>query len=119
MKAPEHFDDKTTRHFNFVVEQLKRIEKLDNSYQPIIEGLAFNLREVETCQKILLNEGFVMDGLHGKKEHPAVAIVKKAQSKVIESYKILGLDASQRFKEEQAKPEDLSNDPLLKVLGRV
>ena len=61
--------------------------------------------------KILLNEGFVMDGLHGKKEHPAVA-VKKAQSKVIESYKILGLDASQRFKEEQAKPEDLSNDPL-------
>ena len=28
MKAPEHFDDKTTRHFNFVVEQLKRIEKI-------------------------------------------------------------------------------------------
>ena len=48
--------------------------------------------------KILLNEGFVMDGLHGKKEHPAVAIVKKHNLKVIESYKILGLDASQRFK---------------------
>ncbi|MGG0790408.1 P27 family phage terminase small subunit [Peribacillus simplex] len=108
MKAPEHFDETTTRHFNFVVEQLRRIEKLDDAYQPIIEGLAFNLTEIESCQKSLLKEGFVLDGLHGKKEHPAVGVAKKAQAKVLESYKVLGLDASQRFKEEQAKPEDLS-----------
>lgn len=43
----------------------------------------------------------------------------KAQAKIIESFKLLGLDAAQKFKEEQAKPEDLSNDPLLKILGRV
>ena len=116
MKPPEHFDETSTRHFTFIVEQLKRIDKLDEAYQPIIEGLAFNLTEVEVSQRILLKEGFVMDGLHGKKEHPAVAIAKKAQSKVLESFKVLGLDASHRFKEAQAKPEDLSQDPLLMVL---
>lgn len=116
MIAPEHFNETAIKHFNFVVDQLERIGKLDEAYQPIIEGLAWNLTEVEECQKTLLKEGLIMDGLHGKKEHPAVSISKKAQSKVLESYKVLGLDASQRFKEEQAKPEDLSNDPLIQLL---
>ncbi|SIR68591.1 phage terminase, small subunit, putative, P27 family [Peribacillus simplex] len=116
MKAPAHFDETSTKHFNFIVEQLQRIEKLDEAYLPIIDALAFNLTEVESCQKVLMKEGFIMDGLHGKKEHPAVSISKKAQSKVLESYKVLGLDASQRFKEDQAKPEDLNKDPLIQLL---
>lgn len=119
MKAPEYFSETAKKHFNFVVEQLERIGKLDDAYRPIIEGLGWNLTEVEECQKTLLKEGFIMDGLHGKKEHPAVAVSKKAQAKILESYKVLGLDASQRFKEEQSKPVDLSNDPLLKILGKI
>ncbi|MFB6804778.1 hypothetical protein ACFCVU_27175 [Peribacillus butanolivorans] len=40
----------------------------------------------------------------------------KSQGKILESFKLLGLDASSRFKEEQAKAEDLNNDPLIQLL---
>ncbi|MED1104973.1 phage terminase small subunit P27 family [Bacillus paramycoides] len=119
MKAPSHFNETAARYFDFVVEELQKIEKLTPTDHPIIGRLAFNLSTVEECEKQLIRDGFVIEGLHGKKEHPAVAISMKAQSKVLEAFKLLGLDASQRFKEEQAKPEDLSNDPLLKILGRI
>lgn len=117
MKAPSHFNETAARYFDL----LKNFRRLKSSLtdHPIIERLAFNLSTVEECEKQLIRDGFVMEGLHGKKEHPAVAISMKAQSKVLEAFKLLGLDASQRFKEEQAKPEDLSNDPLLKILGRI
>ncbi|WP_028390547.1 P27 family phage terminase small subunit [Bacillus cihuensis] len=116
MNAPTYFNEAATRYFDFVVEQLQIEEKLNATDQPIIEALSFNLATLEECQKILMKEGFVMEGLHGKKEHPAVGISMKAQAKVLESFKLLGLDASSRFKEEQAKPEDNSNDLVLKVL---
>jgi P27 family predicted phage terminase small subunit len=114
MKVPEYFNEVATKYFDFVV---KNVEKLTPSDQPIVEGLAFNLATLEECQKTLLREGYVIDALHGKKEHPAVGISMKAQSKVLESFKLLGLDASSKLKEEQAKPEDLSNDPVLRVLS--
>ncbi|MGE1103392.1 P27 family phage terminase small subunit [Peribacillus simplex] len=116
MKAPIYFDDTATRYFNFVIDELQKIEKLHTTDQPVIEALSFNLATLEECQKIMLKEGFVMDGLHGKKEHPAVSISLKAQSKVLETFKVLGLDAASRFKEDQVKTEDLSDDPLLKIL---
>ncbi|WP_412102033.1 P27 family phage terminase small subunit [Peribacillus frigoritolerans] len=85
----------------------------------MIERLAFNLATVETCEKELLQDGLTVMGPHGKKEHPAVSISLKSQSKILESFRLLGLDASTRFKVEQVKPEDLSDDPVLKILGRV
>ncbi|QAS51827.1 phage terminase small subunit P27 family [Halobacillus litoralis] len=117
MKAPEYFNETATEYFHFVVEELKNIDKLNPTDKPIIEALSFNLATLEDCQKRLFQEGFVVGALHGMKEHPAVSISMKAQAKVLESFKLLGLDASSRFKEEQVKTEDLSNDPLLNVLA--
>ncbi|MDM5197590.1 P27 family phage terminase small subunit [Fictibacillus enclensis] len=119
MKAPEHFDQTAIRYFEYVRDELEKIGKNDPTNQIIIERLAFNLATVEACERELFQDGYTVMGPHGKKEHPSVSTQMKAQSKIIESFKLLGLDASQKFKEEQAKPEDLSNDPLLKVLGRV
>ncbi|USL25097.1 phage terminase small subunit P27 family [Priestia megaterium] len=98
MQAPTHFNETAIRYFDFIVEELQKLEKLNNTDQPIIERLAFNLATVEACEKILIEEGFVVGALHGKKEHPAVSISMKAQSKVLEVFKVLGLDASMRLK---------------------
>ncbi|QDP39442.1 phage terminase small subunit P27 family [Radiobacillus deserti] len=115
MKAPEYFNETATKYFDFVVEELIKIDRLNTTDKPIIEGLAFNLSTMEECQKILLKEGFVLEGLHGKKEHPAVAISMKAQSKVLESFKILGLDASMRLKID--KNEDQQSDFIAALIG--
>ncbi|MBK5458046.1 P27 family phage terminase small subunit [Peribacillus sp. TH27] len=119
MQIPVHFNHKSIQQFNFIVEELSKLNKLNPTDQPIIERIAFNLATIEECEIQLLKDGFVLEGLHGKKEHPALGISMKAQAKVLEAFKLLGLDASSRLKEEQSKPEDCSNDPLLKLLGRV
>lgn len=115
MQAPEHFNETATRYFDFVVAELQKIEKLNNTDQPIIERLAFNLATVESCERTLMEEGFVVEALHGKKEHPAVSISMKAQSKILEAFKTLGLDASMRFKIEN-KEED-NSDFLASLIG--
>jgi P27 family predicted phage terminase small subunit len=119
MKAPEHFNELAKKYFDYVVNVLKEEKKLDSANQIIIERLAFNLATIVTCERELFNDGYTIMGPHGKKEHPSVSIAMKSQAKIIESFKLLGLDAAQKFKEEQAKPEDLSNDPLLQLLGKV
>ena len=117
MQTPAHFNESATQYFNFVVEELQKLEKLNNTDQPIIERLAFNLATIEACEKILMEEGFVVGALHGQKEHPAVSTSMKAQSKVLEAFKILGLDASMRLKIE--KNEDgRQNSFLSSLIGR-
>ncbi|MFJ7471657.1 phage terminase small subunit P27 family [Peribacillus frigoritolerans] len=116
MKAPEYFNRTTVYYFNFIVEELTNIYKLASTDRPIIEALAFNLSTLEECQKILMKEGFVMDGLHGKKEHPAVGISMKAQAKVLESFKVLGLDASMRLKIDKNE-DNQSSDFLTSLVG--
>lgn len=117
MQAPVHFNEAATRYFDFVVEELQKLEKLNNTDQPIIERLAFNLATVEECEKVLIKEGFVVEALHGKKEHPAVSISMKAQSKVLEAFKVLGLDASMRLKID--KNEDGQQSTFLaSLIGR-
>ncbi|MCZ0872775.1 P27 family phage terminase small subunit [Peribacillus sp. AS_2] len=116
MKAPEYFNKTAINYFNFVVAELEKIDKLNTTDQPIIERLAFNLATVEACEKELFQDGYTVMGPHGKKEHPSVSTAMKAQAKIIESFKLLGLNAAQKFKEEQAKPDNLNNDPLIQLL---
>ncbi|UYV53457.1 phage terminase small subunit P27 family [Priestia megaterium] len=118
MQAPEHFNETATRYFDFVVAELQKIEKLNNTDQPIIERLAFNLATVESCERILIEEGFVVEALHGKKEHPAVSISMKAQSKILEAFKTLGLDASMRLKTD-IKEEEHSDFLTSLIAGRL
>lgn len=115
MQVPAHFNEPATRYFNFIVGELKKLEKLNNTDQPVIERLAFNLATVEACEKTLIEEGFILDGLHGKKEHPAIGIYMKSQSKILESFKSLGLDASMRLKID--KNEDGHSDFLNLLIG--
>lgn len=115
MQAPRHFNKTATQYFDFLVVELQKLEKLNNTDQPIIERLAFNLATVEACEKILIEEGFVVGALHGKKEHPAVSISMKAQSKVLEAFKTLGLDASMRLKIDSK--EESQSEFLVSLIG--
>ncbi|MEN3772551.1 P27 family phage terminase small subunit [Priestia megaterium] len=119
MNAPAHFNKTATHYFDFIVSELQQLESLNNTDQPIIERLAFNLATIEACEQELFQDGYTIMGVHGKKEHPSVSIAMKAQAKVLESYKLLGLDAAHKLKIEQVKPEDLSKDPVLRILGRI
>ncbi|MED3788917.1 hypothetical protein P4576_17090, partial [Peribacillus frigoritolerans] len=71
---------------------------------------------LDSCQMLLLQEGLIMEGLHGKKDHPAVGISMKAQAKVLESFKVLGLDASMRLKIDKNE-DNQSSDFLTALIG--
>ncbi|MFB5197880.1 phage terminase small subunit P27 family [Neobacillus sp. KR4-4] len=108
MEAPSYFNDTARRFHGFIIDELQKINRLQQTDKPIIEGLAFNLAMVEDAQKTILKEGSIMDGLHGKKLHPAVDLLNRSQAKVNEAYKILGLDSGMRLKIE--KNEEGKND---------
>jgi P27 family predicted phage terminase small subunit len=56
MNAPEHFNEAAKRYFEFVVDELQKIDKLNPTDHPIIQRLAFNLSTVEECEKQLIRD---------------------------------------------------------------
>jgi P27 family predicted phage terminase small subunit len=106
MKAPEHFNEFATKYFYFIVEEFQRIDRLQQTDRPIIEGLAFNLALVEDAQKSIMKHGSVIQGIHGLKVHPSVDVLQRSQAKVNEAYKILGLDSGMRLKIESKDTKD-------------
>jgi P27 family predicted phage terminase small subunit len=116
MNAPEHFNETAIRYFDFIVEELTKIDKLNGTDEPIIGRLAYNLATVEECEKELMKDGFTVMGPHGKKEHPSVSTSMKAQSKVLEAFKSLGLDARTRLKIDKNE-DNQSSDFLTSLVG--
>lgn len=115
MQVPQHFNETATKYFCFIVDELQKLDKLNGTDQPIIERLAFNFATVEECEKLLMKEGFTVAGAHGPREHPSVSTLMKAQSKVLEIFKVLGLDASMRLKIENK--EETQSDFLTSLIG--
>jgi P27 family predicted phage terminase small subunit len=103
-----YFNEAAKIFHGFIVEELQKINRLQQTDKPIICGLAFNLSMMEEAQKTIMKEGTILDGLHGKKLHPAVDLLNRSQAKVNEAYKILGLDSGMRLKIE--KNEEGKND---------
>ncbi|WP_026688798.1 P27 family phage terminase small subunit [Alteribacter aurantiacus] len=80
----------------------------------LIDRLSFNVYTVIECERNLLKEGFVLDGLHGKKEHPSVAVKNKAEAKIRESLILLGLDAASKSKE---KDKAATSEFITQLIG--
>ncbi|WP_249598508.1 phage terminase small subunit P27 family [Peribacillus frigoritolerans] len=116
MIAPEYFNEAAKKYHGFIVDELQKIDRLQQTDKPIIDGLAFNLSLMEDAQKTIMKEGSILEGLHGKKVHPAVDILNRSQAKVNEAYKILGLDSSMRLKIE-SKEEGQQSDFLTALIG--
>jgi P27 family predicted phage terminase small subunit len=112
MKAPEHFNEIAIKYHHFIVEELQKIDRLQQTDKPIIEGLAFNLAMVEDAQKSIMKYGSVIQGIHGLKVHPSVDVLQRSQAKVNEAYKILGLDSGMRLKIESKEPKNEWGDFL-------
>jgi P27 family predicted phage terminase small subunit len=98
MQAPTRFNDIAREYYNFIINELKKIDRLQETDKFIVEGLAFNLGLIEDAQVQIMERGSVVNGIHGPKINPAVEIMNKATSKVNEAYKILALDSSMRLK---------------------
>ena len=109
MQAPVHFSDEARKYFDFIVEALEKLERLNETDRPIIEGLAFNLVLIEQSQKSIMKHGPIIEGLHGTKIHPAVEVMNRANQKVNEAYRLLGLDSSMRLKIEKNEEEQQSS----------
>jgi P27 family predicted phage terminase small subunit len=88
--------------YNQIFEQVEQLGTVRDTDKVVIERLAFNIHTVKECEQKLLKEGFIMEGLHGKKEHPAVAIKNKSEAKIREGYVLLGLDYSSQLKKKVA-----------------
>lgn len=85
-----------------ILEQVERLGEVRDTDKVVIERLAFNIYTSKECEQTLLDEGFVMEGLHGKKEHPAVGIKNKSEAKIREGYVLLGLDFASQLKKRAA-----------------
>jgi P27 family predicted phage terminase small subunit len=88
--------------YDQILEQVKQLAEVRDTDKLVIERLAFNLHTIKKCEDQLLKEGFVMDGLHGKKEHPAVGIKVKAEGKMRENFILLGIDFASQLKKQTA-----------------
>ena len=84
--------------YDKIMEQVEKLDDVRDTDKVIIEQLAFNIYTVDECQKILQEQGFVQDGLHGAKEHPAVNVKNKAQQQIRTAYILLGIDFSSQLK---------------------
>lgn len=92
--------DRIKFYYDQIVEQVEQNKVLDDTDKVIVERLAFNIFTVEKCEEQLLNEGFIRDGLHGLKEHPAINVKNKAEANIRSGYAILGLDYLSKFKKQ-------------------
>jgi len=90
----------TTQFYDQILDQCERLATVRDTDKLVIERLAFNLYAVEQCEAQLLKEGFVTMGAHGPREHPAVSIKNKAESKMREAYILLGLDFASQLKKQ-------------------
>ncbi|MED3690281.1 P27 family phage terminase small subunit [Peribacillus butanolivorans] len=91
-----------------ILEQVQQLGEIRDTDKVVIERLAFNIHTAKECEQKLLNEGFILEGLHGLKEHPAVAIKNKSEAKIREGFVLLGLDFASQLKK---KASDDGKDP--------
>jgi P27 family predicted phage terminase small subunit len=115
MQPPEYFNESAANYFNFIVEELEKIDRLQQTDRPIIEGLAFNLSMMEECQKRIMIDGSIINGVHGLKVHPSVDVLNRSLAKVNEAYKILGLSADLRLRLDQK--EEGQSDFITTLIG--
>ncbi len=69
--------------YNQILKQVEQLGIVRDTDKLIIERLAFNIHTAKDCEKKLLQEGFIVEGLHGKKEHPAVTVKNKSEAKFV------------------------------------
>lgn len=116
MCPPARFNNRAKEYYEFIIDELKKNDRLQEIDRFIVEQLAFNLVLIEDSQKQIMEHGSVVSGIHGLKINPAIEIMNKATAKVNEAYKILGLDSSMRLKIE-SKEDGQQSDFLTALIG--
>jgi P27 family predicted phage terminase small subunit len=106
-------NEKVREIYEMIIEEVSQLDRVRDTDKETIKNLAFNIHTVRQCECILSNEGVIIEGLHGKKEHPAVSVKTKSEAQIRNGYILLGIDfASQLKKKMIDKDENDWNDFL-------
>lgn len=109
VKPPEHLGKHAKKYYKLIVEELQKLGTSNSFDVPHLTNLAFTLGLIKECQLEMKDKPFV-DGLHGRKESPALKTWATATQKSIELMKELNLSASTRkMLQEQSNNDDLSD----------
>ncbi|MFD6443008.1 P27 family phage terminase small subunit, partial [Peribacillus sp. NPDC060186] len=82
MSAPARFNDTAREYYGFIIDELKKIDRFQGTDKFIVEQLSFNLALIEDSQKNIMENGSVINGIHGLKISPAIEVMNKATAKV-------------------------------------
>ncbi|WP_349346500.1 P27 family phage terminase small subunit [Priestia megaterium] len=109
IEPPDHLGEYAKQYYKTIVEELTKLgtsNKLDESQ---LTNLAFALGLIKECQ-IEMKGAPLVEGLHGKKENPAMKTWATATQKSIDLMKSLHLSADTRkMLQDQANEDDLSD----------
>jgi P27 family predicted phage terminase small subunit len=107
VKPPAHLGKYAKQYYKMIAEELLKLETSNKFDEMHLTNLAFALGLIKECQLEMKDNPFV-DGLHGKKEHPAVKTWATATQKSIDLMKELNLSATTR----NMLKEKANNDEL-------
>lgn len=113
---PPYFTETAKKYYLFIVKELKKIELVNDLDKPLIENLAFYYSLIEDCHRTISQEGQFVEGLHGKKEHPATALLSKHTSKANELAKLLCLTADTRTKLQNISESSEGDELIAKIM---
>ncbi|MFS0601127.1 hypothetical protein [Peribacillus frigoritolerans] len=68
MQAPTRFNDTAIEYHDFIINELKKIDRLQETDKFIVEGLAFNLALIEDAQGQIMEHGSVVNGIPGHEQ---------------------------------------------------
>ncbi|MCM3115467.1 phage terminase small subunit P27 family [Neobacillus sp. MER 74] len=114
---PEYFNDSAKNYYLFIVKELKKLELINDLDKPLIQNLAFYYSLIEDCHRIISKEGQIIESLHGKKEHPATALLNKHTTKANELAKLLCLTADTRTKLQSISESNEGDKLIAQLLG--
>lgn len=103
--------------YDMLLEIVEQLNEIDDSDKVIIENLAFNIHTIRECEATILKEGFIVNGMHGLKENPAINIRNKAETSVRQNFVLLGLDFSSKLKKQNAEDNAGPSEFIQALMG--
>lgn len=109
VEPPDHLGEYAKQYYKTIVEELDKLGTSNKFDESQLTNLAFALGLIKECQ-IEMRDAPLVEGLHGKKENPAMKTWATATQKSIDLMKSLHLSADTRkMLQDQTNNDDLSD----------
>jgi len=110
-EAPEHFDGLALLKWNELAPLLTKTGVLTETDLHNLEAFCLAYQQFRLAQRLIDQEGFVVDSAGGVKKNPAVTVSHEAQRNMLSFGAALGLDPASRTKI-NGKPEQKKANPF-------